>query len=93
VPWVISFLRKNKRSFILQVTGIASVDLVKPKPLSYCTKYTWTYPQSPSLCGPATGSEARDVAGAATGATCCHAGTRICCVWFDQVCCEAEKVS
>lgn len=40
-----------------------------------------TYPQSASLCGPATESDA-------TGVTCCQAGTRICCARLDQACCK-----
>lgn len=51
------------------------------------------YPQSPSLCEPATVSDAKVVGGGGTDVTCCQVGTRICCARLDQACVSAEKKS
>lgn len=47
------------------------------------------YPQSTSLCDPTTVSEV--VGGGGTDATCCQAGTRICCARLDQACLFAKN--
>lgn len=52
-----------------------------------------TYPQSPSLCEPATPSEANAVVAGARGVTCCQAGINICCVLPDHVCCSKNNKS
>lgn len=51
------------------------------------------YPQSPSLCEPATVSDAKVVGGGGTDVTCCQVGTKICCARLDQACVSAEKKS
>lgn len=51
------------------------------------------YPQSPSLCGPATVSDANVVGGGGTGVTCCQVGTKICWARLDQACWNGEGQS
>ena len=50
-----------------------------------------TYPQSPSLCEPATPSEDNAAVAGARGVTCCQAGINICCVLPDHVCCSRNN--